>query len=243
MQRKPKFSRTMPKKMTSFLSKGDIVMNNVSLDIVNNYTYLGIKIDSELTFNGHAKHLASTTMNILYSLSVIRKYINTKTAIIIGKAFILSRLEYGAVFCMGSNCNLIDKLQKLLNKMLRICYKASYTHSTNDLHVQAKLLPLKIRRKIHLINLMFHVNKRNRMLHYTNDTRTTGQRVTRQGSLNKFVPCPFPRTEWFRKSVAYQGPKHWGILPVRFKNIEDSVNFKKAIKDHYISEFIEDGYV
>lgn len=74
------------------------------------------------------------------------------------KAYILSPLEYGAIFCCGANKNLIDRLQKLINRALRICFMASLSHNLVDLHQKAKLLPLKLRRKLATIKLMYIVN-------------------------------------------------------------------------------------
>lgn len=70
------------------------------------------------------------------------------------KAYILPRLEYGAVFCVGSNANLLDRFQTLLNRALRICFRANLTHNLHELHVRAKLLPLRIRHKLAIIKLM-----------------------------------------------------------------------------------------
>lgn len=40
-------------------------------------------------------------------------------------------------------------------------------------------------------------------------------RRTRQSKIN-FVKCDFSKTEWFKNTVSYLGPKHWEILPNLF---------------------------
>lgn len=67
-------------------------------------------------------------------------------------------------------------------------------------------------------------------------------RVTRQSKLN-YVTCEFPRSEWYRKSVVYQGPRYWEILPSRLKNIGDILEFKKEIIEYYTLMFNGEGFV
>lgn len=78
-----------------------------------------------------------------------------KTAVIIFKSFILSRFEYGGIFCIGSNAGMIDRLQKLVNRCLRFCIKLPFDYNVAEIHIIAKLLPLKIRRNISLLKIMF----------------------------------------------------------------------------------------
>lgn len=81
---------------------------------------------------------------MVYSLASIRKYIDEKTAVLIFKAHILSRLEYGSALCVGANNLYLDKLQKVVNKSLRICLYESREANVVDMHPRSKVLPLKI---------------------------------------------------------------------------------------------------
>lgn len=80
---------------------------------------------------------------------------HSRSAIIIFKAYVLSRLEYGSVFCTGSYANPTDELQKLVNKALIKCLKLLYNSNVYDMHDRARLLPLSIRRNATLLKVMF----------------------------------------------------------------------------------------
>lgn len=67
------------------------------------YTYLGIRLDSHLSMKDHLNHLYRPAMSMVFTLANIRKYIDTKTALLIFKAHILSRVEYGSELCIGAN--------------------------------------------------------------------------------------------------------------------------------------------
>lgn len=157
---------------------------------------------------------------MVYNLGLIRKYLSYDSAVIIFKAFILSRVEYCSIFCISACKAVIERLQKIVNRSLRICYKSSYDESNFNLHLKAKLLPLRLRRKIATLSQMFLVNQRSlkENLKVTPDFRTT-QMTTRQSKLN-VIKCEFPRSEWYRRSLVYQGPKYWEILPTRLKSYD-----------------------
>lgn len=84
----------------NFLEGCAIKINDVALEQVKNYTYLGIRLDSNLSMKGHLEHLYRAALPMVYSLANIRKFINNKTAVLIFKAHILSRLEYGSALCV-----------------------------------------------------------------------------------------------------------------------------------------------
>lgn len=113
----------------SFLSKHDVKINNLALEIVDNYTYLGVRIDANLKMHSHLSHLYTSTVNAVYSL-----------------------------------CNL-DAMD-------------------------ARLLPLDIRRNITLLKLMFIVMQKNQ-----SDAQVT--RFTRSATTRNF-DIMRPRTEWYR---------------------------------------------
>lgn len=99
-----------------------VSLNNIPLECVSMYNYLGIRITSQLNFNEHGKHLFDSAVNMVYTLGTLRYYMSSKKAVLIFKAFVLSKLEYGSVFCIGSNAVIVNRLQKLVNRCLSICF-------------------------------------------------------------------------------------------------------------------------
>lgn len=112
----------------------DVCLNGVNLEVVEKFTYLGIRLDPQLSFNSHVEHLYQSAVNMIFTLKYIRPYIDRNTALIIAKAHILSRLEYGSLFCIGSSMGLLKKLQVLLNRTLRICLKLPRTLNVFAMH-------------------------------------------------------------------------------------------------------------
>lgn len=133
------------------------MLNGCKLECVATYTYLGIIIDCNLSLNQTIDKLFNSAISMVYMLGKIRQFIYTKTAVIILKSHILSQLEYGSILAIGANKGYLDKVQKLINRSLRICYKKPIDTRVYELHVMGKILPLRIRRQIGISKLMFQV--------------------------------------------------------------------------------------
>lgn len=207
-------------------------MNEGVLENVLSYCYLGIRVNSQLDFQAHITQLFHGACTHVYTLQKIRKFIDTRTALIIFKAYILSRVEYGSLFCIGVNASCLDKLQKLINRGLRICLKLPYTSNVAEMHVRAKLLPLKLRRCISLMKLMHTISRDPENIVAKRDRFTRSE-------LGITLKCPFPYTEMFRKCISYQGPVRWNELPRVLRDIDAPDMFKVKVKDYYLEKFLE----
>lgn len=68
------------------------------------------------------------------------------------------------------------------------------------------------------------------------------KRVTR-GSQFITPKIPVPKTEWFRKSIAYQGPSRWLNLPTHLKRASSYEDFVLKVKTMYLEEFLREGII
>ena len=64
-------------------------MNNIKLDKVASYKYLGIQLDMNLTFHKYLRECIQRAGFKIHMLSKIRCYLDTNTAITIYKTMIL----------------------------------------------------------------------------------------------------------------------------------------------------------
>lgn len=132
-----------------------ITIGDNILTYVENYCYLGVKLDTAVNFHAHFQKLMSTLNHKVILLCKIRSFIDVKTAIIIYKAHLLSMLEYCSIFIDGIPVNLLCKLQRVQNKCLRICHLADKKITNVNLHIMSKILPLRLRRKQTICKFMF----------------------------------------------------------------------------------------
>lgn len=214
----------------------NVALNGTKLEVVEKFVYLGIRLDSQLSFNGHVEHLYQGAVNMVFTLKNIRPYMDMNTSLMIFKAHILSRLEYGSLFCTGSNMSKLRRLQVLVNKSLRICLCLPRDSNVFKMHVEARILPLSIRRNITLLKLMYGISVKMNV-----DKHDTG--IITRSKKSATVPCHFPRTEAFKRSVAYQGPARWAKIPHEIKNVVSLDHFKDAVKEYFWGVFLEEQIV
>lgn len=122
---------------------------------VNKYCYLGVTLDSSLTFKPQIDRTVATCNSLLFSLSKIRRFVTSQIAIQIYKSLIMSRLNYGGLLCIGASKMDISRLQKVQNRGLRICLCADRYTSNLTLHTVANVLPVKLRMKLDAYNCMY----------------------------------------------------------------------------------------
>ena len=99
---------------------------------------------------------------------------------------------------------------------------------TDELHVKADLLRLKYRREAHLMNLMFDLSKVSGKLKRPNKFG-----VSTRSSARKLFKIRKPRTEKYKKSASYIGPKVWNLLPDHIQQTDVKTEFKCKINAHY----------
>lgn len=158
--------------------------------------------------------------------------IDTKTAVLIFKALILSRFEYRSIYCLSSHSNLTLKLQILLIKALIICLKLPYFSNVFEMHEALSLLPLNIRRNVTLMKLMYQYS---RDLNGDNELVKVESKSTIRTRTSAVVTlrCRFPKSEFFKRSVAYQGPSMWLKQPNELNLAGSLEEFKVNMKSYY----------
>lgn len=95
-----------------------------------------------------------------------------------------------------------------------------------------KLLSLKYRRDIALLKQMFRC---------TRDGKYIDNTCNRHGRLaNRIrIKSEFPRTDKYR-SIVYQSPKKWDLLPNGIKEVETLMVFKKKLHLYFRSKFLNE---
>ena len=127
----------------------NIKINNESLKQVPSYKYLGLTLDSTLNYNQHIQSVLRLVLHKLHLLSKLKRYINDNVARCIYKSMLLPYFDYADVIYNKANATLLDKLQRLQNKCLRVCLGQERCFGTEAAHKSAYVPFLKDRRVAH----------------------------------------------------------------------------------------------
>ena len=205
-------------------------INDTVIDRTKSYTYLGIKLDEQLTLETHATALITRVSNRIYQLTKIRPFITKKAALMIYKNMILPILEYGDVFIHSAPQKVRKKLQTLQNKALKCALQKDKYYNSIDLHTEAKLLKLKNRRHIHILLHMFQLAQMPGFKLWKTH-QPVGVRT--RSSKKKLLFSRYPKNKKYKKSITYQGPKLWNNLPAWLQKIETYADFKVQLIKHF----------
>lgn len=214
-----------------------VTLNNNKLNYVDEFNYLGITLDVKLTFRNHLQHIMSRLNHKMILLGNIRPFIDTRTALIIYKAHLLSLVEYGAIFIDSLPVNCLHKLQRVQNRCLRTCFLADKSTSNVTLHEKAKLLPLRLRRQEATSKFVF------KKIRHSPDILCEPIRHGNRSSFKRLIKLTMPKSNRFRNCISYAGLLAWNRLPESLRMTNDYNSFKKWLKKYMYTKFCEDGFV
>ena len=198
---------------------GDVVEH------VEHYEYLGIIVDDKLSFKNYSIKCSNRANNKIYQLKKIRGCKTTKCALTIYKSMVLPLVEYGGLFLDTCTDNVQTKIQRLQNRTLRIIYKQDNYVKMYDLHNTANLLPLKLRREIALLKIMFSKIQDRQGLQL--------RELTTRANDGPIMNVSKPASSRYIKSVAYRGPTTWNRLKPELRCLRDKNSFVSAIKCYF----------
>ena len=205
----------------------NIEINSKKLQYVRQFNYLGVKLDSRLTFETHASESIRLVSHKLYLLAKIREFVDKKQAITIYKSKIMPYFDYGDIFQLGVQVKTRDMLQKLQNRALRLVLNRDSRHNVWELHHEALIPFLDKRRDCHLANMAF---KRSQIAKYIQ----TPNRQLRMYEAPIFVEYQ-SQNATFERSILYKGAKVWNQLTVDVRNINCYEKFKLNRKQVMLS--------
>ena len=95
-----------------------LYINNTSIDFVHQYKYLGVILDSNLTFNKHLNNIIKITAHKINLLSKVRQYLTEFASITIYKTMILPYFDYGDILFINSSKKQLNKLDHLKKRAI-----------------------------------------------------------------------------------------------------------------------------
>ena len=200
----------------------DINIDRRPIDRVTSYKYLGVTLDATLNYNNHLNNCLSLASHNIFLLSKIRKYITFEAATRIYKTMILPIVEYVDILYDGSNLYLLNKLQTLQNRGLRIVYNMQFHVPVISLHEMCDIAKLTWRRNMHLLLYMY--KQKNNMNIVNSRLINTRLHDALVFANNK------PNIEKYKNNVLYKGPVLWNSRSVRDRNIESYEILKSLLK-------------
>lgn len=100
--------KTDASQYSKYCNMNKLKIGHVEIDFTDDYKYLGVDIDMNLSFNKYVRNIIGKVSYKLNQLCSMRKYITKQTATMLYKSMILSVIDYGSmvllVFLTSNDC-------------------------------------------------------------------------------------------------------------------------------------------
>jgi hypothetical protein len=228
-------------KFRSFLETSlDIKFGEQIIERTDKLTILGLTIDEQLSFRPHIEQLSKKVVALMFAIKRIRNVIPHETAILLYHAHINSRLLYMANIWSIAAKSVMDKLEIIQRKALRIIFKKDWHCSKKELY-SMKFLPVSANAQ--LTTLIFAHKMAHNMVKNNveigNNFDVHG-RDTRYK--NNFV---LPRYKYVAsmQNLFYRSMSSYNNLPLTIRSYHSLSVFKNKAREYLFNQVVMRNYL
>jgi hypothetical protein len=122
---------------------GCVFIDNFSIKYVDNIKFLGVILDSKLSWRQHISQVCLTISRNIGVMSKLRYKLPDSAMLLLYNALILPHLMYCNIVWGGAGKSLFERLFKLQKRSIRIITYSMYIAYTSPLFSKLKVLNLK----------------------------------------------------------------------------------------------------
>ena len=193
-------------------------------------------MDSKLSWEKHIKEVKTKISKVIGILIKARRFFKISTLVTIYYSLVYSHLIYCIELWGKANKTILDPLNKIQKKTIRIITSTSPRSSSLPLFKRLNILPLNKIYEYHVAIFMFKFQKGllpsalKEMFTQTNNVHTYFTR-----NRNNLYSQMFNK-EFFKKSLCYNGRQIWNCLPLIFRECASIEIFKKNLRRQFLLE-------
>jgi hypothetical protein len=226
------FFKPKSKKYDSSIS---LSINGTTIQLVNSTKFIGVMLDSNLRWDHHIKMIRGKVGRGIGIICRARKALEKETLLTLYYSMIYPYLTY-CVEVWGNSAQIyISTLQKLQKKVIRIITSSKPRTESDPLF--KKLNILKVTQVYYYSIALFMFKFMKDMLpEVFKILFKRNYEISTRATRNSFkLNLPLCRTEAYKSSMKYQGPKIWNKLEDAINHYCSIHTFKKKLKNYIIN--------
>ena len=222
-----------------------ILLNKQAIAEKGYVKYLGILIDSQLTFKHHIQSVVKKLAQVIGSMNRIRNCIDSTVSKMIYHSLIYPFLLYGVpVWGNASNVH-IDQIHKMQKKSVRIITNNNLTYIGNSfekvhsspLFKSLKLLTIYDIYRVETLKFVYDsLHKLNPSQFHDYFSYTNSIHNTAASRNNNLIPPSVRTTTYGLKSLKYNGVLTWNKLPFHIRT-KSKKKFTRLATKTYIDKY------
>ena len=206
-----------------------IQIDGVNLTNVDNFEYLGIKIDNKLKMNVHIDNIFKKVSTKIYTFSIIRRFLTQKTALLVYKVMILPHFDYIDFIIDSATKENTEKLECLHKRAVRKIELSQSHEQKQDYNEILKLFGLTTlyqRRIEHLLTFLFKYKGE------IVEIDPQKLKIELRSKSKVKLKANFTSTAKVQNSPLYRGISLWNQLPDAIQTLELLTSFKTHIRSY-----------
>lgn len=215
-------------KRASVTPDPDVYAARERLQVVTECKYLGIILDSTLTFKKQVKKVTQTVKHNLANFKYIRNCLNTEAAKLFFNAIIMSHLTYCITSWTQTYDTNLKPIHSVYKQALKVLDKKPIRHHHCNVLDKHNLLSWSNIVKLNDASLVFKINHGLAPPPLA-DFFTQSKRFTRTVVEGDFI-VPVRKSSFSESAFSVRAAKSWNSIPLHIRNIETYRSFKHTFK-------------
>lgn len=213
-----------------------LTINDIQIEQKSCEKYLGLRMDSQLTWHSqidHIKNKLSTLIGSLYNIThCIPKNMRYTIYNSLVKSHLLCLIEmWGSV-----GKTKLQELQRIQNRIIKVLFRYPYLTPTRTIFKETKLMNIK---QLYIYNTCVLIRKiMDKPIHTDISFVKKSQISKRSLRRPSLLVLPTIRTNYAKKSVTYEGAQLFNNLPSSVKNVTFR-SFKSQLSKHILENYYE----
>lgn len=206
-------------------------INNQNINKVDHEKYLGLILDSKLTWLPHIQKIKSKLQSLTGTLRGIVRCLPRQIRYLIYFSLVKPHIDYLVEIWGSAAKTHINLLQIAQNKLLKTLFNYDYLTPTQSLYEETKLMNIT---QTYIYNTCILIRKiLNKNIH-SNITFTKRKKMHKMNLRREhdLLQLYSPRTNYGRKSIMYEGSKLYNTLPKYITESKSIATFKKLLKEY-----------
>lgn len=198
-------------------NKIQIITTNSIITNTNSTKFLGLTIDSTLSWRDHISCLTSKLTKACYAIRTIKPFVAPNTLRTVYYSYFHSVMSYGVIF--WGNSHLSNNIFKIQKRIIRIITNKGKRDSCRNLYKQLQILTLPSQ---YIFSLLLFVAKHRDLFLSNSEIHNINTRF------NYNLHLPTTNLTLVQKGVLYSGSRIYNQLPTYIKDLSTDLKRYKA---------------
>lgn len=198
-------------------------------------------MDQTLSWSAHVSEVSRRLFASVHSLRRLQNFLPFHTKITFAQSLLLPLLDYGDIAYLDLSERLLDKLERLQNVCIRYIFGLRKFDHVSCFRAQLKWLPIRHRRNVHILSLLFNVLFKPQSPSYLSERFSylasgSGNRL--RSSSNLSLSFPASKSKSYSKSFSMHAVRLWNRLPVEIRQSQTVATLRNRLKKYWLDDLL-----